>query len=335
MAESNGSTALRVAVVGTGWWGEQHTRAWSALDGAEVCAVAGRNDQRTAARAATCGATPYTALSAMLDDAAPDLVSICLPNTAHFEATLEVIRSGTPLFAEKPLVFDLAEADQLLDEAKRRDLFFGINFNHRDALPVRMAGKAIREGRLGDLVFATWRFGGEGSSEHDEFANLIETQCHAFDTLEDLCGPIDRVSAEMTDVAAPGKGWGTLVVALRFASGAVGSVVGTYDSSYAYHRAHELELNGTAGRVLIEDTIGSYSFQPSGSEVAELWRPGYFNDPARQFTLTMDRHVRAVAEALRAGDPPPVPAQAGRRALAVARACIESFETGRRIDVPA
>ena len=60
---------------------------------------------------------------------------------------------------------------------------------------------------------------------------------------------------------------------------------------------------------------------------------GYFNDEARGFHQTFDRHVDAVVAALRAGEPPPVPATAGRRALRLAYAAIESFETGRRVSV--
>ena len=50
-------------------------------------------------------------------------------------------------------------------------------------------------GRLGDLVFLTWRFGGEGGGDHPH-GNLIETQCHGFDMLEHLAGPITSVSAQ-------------------------------------------------------------------------------------------------------------------------------------------
>jgi hypothetical protein len=39
----------------------------------------------------------------------------------------------------------------------------------------------------------------------------------------------------------------TLAVALEFAGGAVGSLVGSYDSSYAYPDTHLLEVNGTHG----------------------------------------------------------------------------------------
>src|SRR5205085_6136571 len=110
----------------------------------------------------------------------------------------QVIRAGFPLLVEKPLVFDLAEADTLLDEAEQRGLFFAINFNHRYAKTIQMARTAIQAGRVGEITFASVRFGGEGSSDHPH-ANLIETQCHSFDQLEYLCGPIESIMAQMTN----------------------------------------------------------------------------------------------------------------------------------------
>ena len=126
----------------------------------------------------------------MLAAERPDLVTVCLPNEDHFATTLRLIRAGVPLLVEKPLVFDLAEADVLLAEAAERGLFFAINFNHRFAEPVQRAKAAIEAGELGELVFATWRFGGEANHGTSRHANLIETQCHGFDMLEHLVGPI-------------------------------------------------------------------------------------------------------------------------------------------------
>ena len=246
---------VRVGVVGTGeWWGREHTRLFSRRSDTELVAVVGRTKEKTESRAAEFGATPYLDLDQMLEEQNPDLVSLCLPNEHHFDTTLQTIEAGFPLLVEKPFVFDLEESQRLLVEADERSLFFAINFNHRYAVPVVRARAAIENGDLGEIVFATWRFGGEpGTSEHPQ-ANLIETQCHGFDMLEHLCGPIESVMAQMVDDLT-GQGNSTLAIALRFTSGAVGSLVGSYDSSYAYPNTHYLEVNGTKGRVLVEDTV--------------------------------------------------------------------------------
>ena len=182
-------SVLRVAVVGTGVWGEQHARIFARRADTDLVAVVGRDPARTSARAAAYDSTPYTDLAAMLDAVRPDLVTVCLPNEGHYEPTLELVRAGVPLLVEKPLVFDLGEADALVAEAAERDLFFAINFNHRYAEPFLRAKATIDDGVLGRPVFATWRFGGEANHGTSRHANLIETQCHGFDMLEHLLGP--------------------------------------------------------------------------------------------------------------------------------------------------
>ena len=323
-------TRLKIALIGAGGWGYQHARVFAARPDVDFCAVVGRTAAKTLARATQFGTRAYTDISAMLDTERPDLVSLSLPNEGHFDATLQVIQAGVPLLVEKPLVFDLGEADTLLREAANRDLFFAINFNHRYAKPVQMAKAAIDAGRLGEINFATWRFGGSGSSDHPH-ANLIETQCHGFDMLEFLCGPIESVMAEMTDKT--GGGFRTLALALRFVSGAVGTLLGSYETSYSYPDTHHVEVNGAAGHVVIEDTVRRFTFQAAGSETGEVWQAGYFNDRDREFHRTFDVYLDALLDAFQSGQPPPVPATAGRRALALAYAAIESFETGKRVKI--
>jgi myo-inositol 2-dehydrogenase / D-chiro-inositol 1-dehydrogenase len=320
---------VKVCLIGAGQWGRQHARVFSQRPDVTLCAVAGRSLEKTQTRAAEFGLRAYTNVLEMLEREKPELVSLSLPNLEHFEATMQVIQSGYPLLVEKPLAFDLREADQMLNEAAKRDLFFAINFNHRYAKPLRLAREAIEKGRLGDLTHAIWRFGGEANISTHLHANLIETQCHGFDQLEHLCGPIESVMAEMTD--RTGGGYRTVALALRFASGAVGSMVGTYDSSYAYQDTHRLEINGTHGRLIVEDTVQRFCFQPAGNETAEVWQAGYFNDFDREFQRTFDLHLDAILAAFKSGDQPPVHARAGQRALELAWAAVESFSSGKRV----
>ena len=320
---------IKVCLIGAGQWGRQHARLFSQRPEVTLCAVAGRTLEKTQSRAAEFGLRAYTNVLKMLETEKPDLVSLSLPNLEHFEATMQVIKSGHALLVEKPLAFDLGEADHLLAEAEKRGLFFAINFNHRYAKPLRLASEAIEKGRLGNLTHALWRFGGEANISPHPHANLIETQCHGFDQLEHLCGPIESVMAEMTDQT--GGGYRTMALALRFASGAVGSMTGTYDSSYAYQDSHRLEINGTQGRLVVEDTVRRFCFQNAGNETAEVWQAGYFNDFDREFHRTFDVHLDAIIDAFKRGDQPPIHARAGRRALQLAWAAVESFQLGKRV----
>ena len=321
---------LRVAVVGAGTWGAQHARIFAGRPDTELVAIVGRTPERAAARAAAYETTAYTSIEEMLEQARPDLVTTSLPNEEHFEPTLELIRRNVPLLVEKPLVFSVAEADQLIAEAEERGLFFAINFNHRYAEAVQRAHAAIGGGELGEIVHVTWRFGGEANPGQSPHRNLIETQCHGFDMLEHLAGPISSVMAQMTNKTDETV-YNTMVIAVSFANRAVGSLVGSYDSSYAYPDTQYIEINGTLGRAVIRDTVQELILSTAGEETHRVWRPGYFNDAGRTFIYTFDRHVEDVLTALRAGAEPPIHARAGRRALELAEAAVRSFGDGVRV----
>ena len=290
---------VRVAVVGTGaWWGRQHAVAFSTRSDARLCAVVGRTPERTEQRAAEFGVPGYVDVEQMLEEEAPDLVSVCLPNEAHFEPTT----AGHP----RRLPPAGREAARLRPRRGRsapgRGRRAAAVLRHQLQPPLRKAGAAgargdARGATSGALTFATWRFGGEAGTSAHPHANLIETQCHGLDMLEHLCGPISSVMAQMTDVT--GRGYSTMSVALQFDNGAVGSLLGSYDSSYSYPDTHRLELNGLDGRVVVEDTVRRYTFTPSGSETSSVWQAGYFNDRDRHFHATFDRYLDAMMPGLR------------------------------------
>ena len=147
--------------------------------------------------------------------------------------------------------------------------------------------------------------------------------------LEHLCGPIQSIMAQMTNKTD--KGFSTMAIALQFQNGAVGSMLGSYDTSYSYPNTHSVEVNGTQAHCVIEDTVRRYSFQRVGSETAEVWQAGYFNDFDREFHRTFDLHWDAVVKAFQNGQEPPIHAEAGKRALELALAAIESSQNGERV----
>jgi predicted dehydrogenase len=189
----------------------------------------------------------------------------------------------------------------LLDEAERRDLFFAINFNHRYARPVQMARTRSRPAR-------------SGTSRSRRGASAARSAPARTRT----------PTSSRRSATASTCGYTTLVVALTFESGAVGALVGTYDSSYAYPETHYVEVNGSAGRVQITDTVKRFTRSVAGSELREVWESGYFNDRDRDFDHLFEAHLDDIVIALRRSEPPPIHARAGRRALLVARACIQS-----------
>ena len=103
----NGAGRIKVALIGAGAWGRQHARVFSERQDTDLCAVVGRNPDRTSVRAEEFGISPYLDIGEMLEAERPDLVSLGLPNLDHFGPTFQVIEAGYHLLVEKPLVFDL------------------------------------------------------------------------------------------------------------------------------------------------------------------------------------------------------------------------------------
>jgi myo-inositol 2-dehydrogenase/D-chiro-inositol 1-dehydrogenase len=330
--ESINKRPVRVAVVGAGSWGYQHARAFSCREDAQLCCIVGRTKEKTAARAQRFHVPYYLDIDEMLRREQPDLVSLCLPGQETFVPTMRIIQAGVPLLVEKPLAYELGEARQMVQAAREKGLFFAINFNHRYSIPALYARRDIEAGRLGEIVFAHWRFGHgcDASVARHPFVNLIEAQCHGLDLLEYLCGPIASVMAEMTDTGK--RSYTTFTLALRFANGGVGSFVGTFDASEYYEQSQFIEINGKRGRLLMEDSVRKYTFQSVDSRVAEVWNPGYFQDDERRFDKNLDRHLDRLIPNLVRGEAPPVPAERGLRALELAWKAVESFRTGRRVD---
>lgn len=325
---------LRVAVIGAGNWGYQHARAYSQRKDTELIAICGRTEEKTRKRADEFHVPYYLDIDEMLKTEKPDFVSVCLPAQHSFEPTMKVIKAGIPLLSEKPLAFKPEEAREMIRCAKEQNLFYAIDFNQRYSIPCLKAKEAITAGKLGNPVFALWRFGhgwGDPYIDHP-YLNLIEAQCHGLDMLEHLCGPIESVMAEMTDNGGR-RSFSTFTLSLRMINGGIATFLATLDANEHNKLSQLIEIGGTDGRILIEDNVQSYTYQATESDMAEVWRAGFFEDDLRCFGKNLDRHLDDLIPALMRGEQPPVPAEKGLRALELAYAAIESFETGKRVFV--
>ena len=183
---------------------------------------------------------------------------------------------------------------------------------------------------LGDINFITWRFGGQGGGKGlNSFGNLIETKCHGFDMLEYLNGPIETLHSFITNKT--NNGFSTFVVSMMFKNKSIGSLLGSYDTSYQYPNSHYVEINGSKGRILIEDQVKKFTFNKKNSETAEVWQAGFFNDYEREFLRTFDEHFNEVINNFIKGKEPPIHAKKGQRALQLALASIKSMQTNKSI----
>ena len=112
------SDAIRVALVGAGYFARFHLGAWRRMDGVQLVAVCDR-DPATHAHVTDSGeAMPvFAEMGAMLDAEQPDLVDIATPPETHLALVGEAAARGLAVVCQKPLAPTRDEAVRLVGVA--------------------------------------------------------------------------------------------------------------------------------------------------------------------------------------------------------------------------
>lgn len=324
---------LRVAVVGAGLVGGIHARAVAGHHDAELVGLCARTPTRVTTLAAEYDVPFYLSVDSLLREQEPEVVCVATGNDEHVDPTLAALEGGAHVFVEKPMAFRLEDAQAMLDAADRAGRKLGVNLNHRFAEPYQRALRFVRDGELGTPAFLSMRFAGDlYPSLNDPYCMLIETQGHSFDLFRLFGGEISEVSAFLTDPRSMGV-FTSAAIALRFDSGAVGTLLGSWDASYSQPGAVVFEMAGTEGRLQVENIIEAVRLFRNGNPEVTQWSPGLFDAGRRDFWRTIDAHLAAFLQAVRAGRKAPVSATDGLRALELTFAAIRSFEEGRPVSL--
>jgi len=231
---------VRIGMVGAGAVAARHVRTLLAMDGVEVAAVADPALDRARELADQAGAPAYPNHRELLDAERLDAVYICVPPFAHGDPELAVIDAGLPLFVEKPVAIDQETAATIAARLDGRPLITCTGYHWRWLDIFDRAAELLAD-RPARLVQCSWldkvpppvwwpRRDGSGGQ-------VIEQTTHVLDTARGLAGEVTEVHAFGAGAAshppAPGSAvpgadiHDVSVASLRFASGAVGTVVST------------------------------------------------------------------------------------------------------------
>ncbi len=156
---------LRMALVGGGqgsFIGRVHSIAACLDNRAELVAGALSSDPaRAKASAADYDIPParaYGSYQEMLQAEAKlpaheriDFVSIATPNHTHFEIALAAVKAGFHVLCDKPLTYDLAQAEELGKAVDAAQVIFAVTHNYTGYPLVRQAREMILGGELGEI----------------------------------------------------------------------------------------------------------------------------------------------------------------------------------------
>lgn len=147
---------LRAGVIGLGMGGG-HLAGYLAHPDVEVVAIADRREDR---RALLPGKWPtfegkvYHEGIDMIRNEKLDILSVAVPNNQHKDLTIAGLEAGANVLCEKPMAMNAAEAQEMLDTAKRCGKKLGIDFSYRFNPQSRAMKSMIEEGALGEIYYA-------------------------------------------------------------------------------------------------------------------------------------------------------------------------------------
>jgi predicted dehydrogenase len=122
---------LKIGVVGLGFIGPAHIEAIR-RQGVEVHGIAEFTPELAFEKAKQLNIpVAYASFGEMVDDPEIDVVHICSPNFLHFPQAKQALLAGKHVVCEKPLTITSAEAKELVELAKEKQLVNAINFNLR------------------------------------------------------------------------------------------------------------------------------------------------------------------------------------------------------------
>jgi predicted dehydrogenase len=154
-----GADNLRVGVIGLGFAGTTHLDAYTALPGATVVALAGKEESRLTELADTrCVPNRYLDWEDLVARDDLDIVSIGVPNNLHHPIAISALNRGMHVFCEKPLSTTADLAREMVETARRNDRVLEVAYNHRRRADVRFLSEYVAAGSLGTIYHsrASW-----------------------------------------------------------------------------------------------------------------------------------------------------------------------------------
>jgi UDP-N-acetyl-2-amino-2-deoxyglucuronate dehydrogenase len=328
-----------------------HAEAIATLPAARLAAVTDVVPERATSLAGEFGCAAEPDLDALLARDDIDVVSVCVPSGLHAEVGVRAAQAGKHLVVEKPIEVTLAAADRLIGAARRAGVAMTVISQHRFDRGLVELRRLLDGGALGRLVLgeastkwyrsqgyydsAAWR--GTGGLDG---GSLMNQGIHYVDLLLWCMGPVTEVTALCATQTHQIEVEDTALAALRFSSGAVGTIVASTAVFPGF--AQRLEITGTAGTVTVED--GQIVRRALSAEVSEPGRGDHNDDgtapsaPAAHAALDPASHAAQIANllaAVDAGRQPSVTAESGRAALEVVCAVYQSAREGRTAVIPA
>ncbi len=228
-----------------------------------------------------------------------DFVSITTPNHMHFPVAKAALEAGFHVICDKPMTFDLEQAEQLASLVEQSSLTFALTHNYTGYPLVRQARQMILGGELGEIQAiratyiqgwlrrrieddnqkqAAWRTDPARSGAAGCFGDI---GTHAFNLARYMTGLIPETVTAQLKTFAPGRPLDDYGIALiEFENGALGTFTAS-QISHGRENDLQIEIDGTRKSLMWRQE------EPNVMVVRENGKPHQFysRDPNAPYIL--------------------------------------------------
>ena len=343
-------STLGFGIVGTGAIAKYHAEAVAASNGGRLVGVADRTLTRAQAFAQEHGIAFATDdVDRLVAQPGLDAVCIATPSALHLAPTLAAIRARKHVMIEKPLDSTVAGVDRILNDAAQAGVRVGSIFQARFGDAARAVKAAVDAGRFGRMVLAScyvkWNrtpeyyTGWKGKLDQDGGGVIINQAIHGVDLLQWFAGMPVQVFAWIAQRVHRIESEDTCVAALRFESGAFGTIEGTTAGWPGWSR--RIELCGENGSVVMEDDdIARWDFRvprPEDEKLRATRESGAMGSgAAAPMAIKNEGHVRQIQDfidGIREQRPFFIEGSEARKAVVLVRAIYDSAASGKPVSL--
>jgi UDP-N-acetyl-2-amino-2-deoxyglucuronate dehydrogenase len=337
---------VHLGILGGGNISQTHARAAREIAGVEIVAVYGQNQEKAERLAELHSSRAYSEIESFLRHQPMEVVLVGSPSGLHAEQGIAAARRGLHVLVEKPIDITTERADALIAECERAGVKLGVFFQDRAAPDIRRLKALLDEGRLGKIILVSarvkwyrppeyyrqsrWR----GTWALDGGGALMNQGVHTVDLLWWLLGDVARVWGRAITALHDIEVEDTVVAALEFAGGAVGTLEAATSVYPGY--ARRIEITGAEGTVILEnDRLIAADLRAPLTRWAD--EPERQDERAASPVLADVRGHRAIIEdflrAISTGGTPLCDGRQARRSVELIQAIYQASSTRREINL--
>jgi myo-inositol 2-dehydrogenase/D-chiro-inositol 1-dehydrogenase len=189
----------RFAIIGVGTIGKEHMRVTTLLGRARIHGIYDPQErsldvaETEFAKISSDKLVRYTDLDAACSDPDVDAYFICTPNYTHYEVLCTVIKTGKPIFVEKPMATTVDHAAKMVKMVNEYSSFIQIGLQYRYKRQyVEAYHEALVRKSLGDIKTISMsefrppfldKVGQWNKFSEYSGGTLVEKSCHYFDLI--------------------------------------------------------------------------------------------------------------------------------------------------------